>query len=109
IAYLRDKRILLILDTCEHLIEAVASFASRVYMGASQVHILATSREALQVEGEQVYRLEPLACPPDDAVLTVATARTFPATQLFIEKAAAEGARLGFRRVGGGRGGGERR
>jgi len=96
IAYLRDKRILLILDTCEHLIEAVAAFASRIFNGAPRVHILATSREALQVDGEQIYRLEPLACPPDDVVLTAAIARTFPATQLFVERAAASGARLDF-------------
>ena len=61
IAYLRDKRILLILDTCEHIIEAVAALASQIFMAAPQVHILATSREALQVEGEHVYRLDPLA------------------------------------------------
>ena len=94
ITYLLDKRILLILDTCEHLIESVAAFASRILRGAPQVHILATSREALQVDGEQMYRLEPLACPPDDAVLTAAIARTFPATQLFVERAAASGAHL---------------
>src|SRR4029077_20511588 len=58
ITYLRDKRILLILDTCEHLIEAVAVFASRIFNRAPRVHILATSREALQVDGEQIHRLE---------------------------------------------------
>ena len=52
IAYLRDKRILLILDTCEHLVDAVAALASASILAAPQVHILATSREALQVEGE---------------------------------------------------------
>jgi predicted ATPase len=96
IAYLRDKRILLILDTCEHLIEAVAALASHICTAAPQVHILATSREALQVEGEHVYRLDPLACPPDDPSLTAAIARTFPAPQLFVERAAASGARLDF-------------
>ena len=96
IAYLRDKRILLILDTCEHLIEAVAALASRIFADAPQVHILATSREALQVEGEHVYRLDPLGCPPDDPALTAAAAQTFPATQLFVERAAASGARLDF-------------
>jgi hypothetical protein len=96
IAYLRDKRILLILDTCEHLIEAVAALASHICTAAPQVHILATSREALQVEGEHVYRLDPLACPPDDPSLTAAVARTFPAPQLFVERAAASGARLDF-------------
>jgi DNA-binding winged helix-turn-helix (wHTH) protein len=66
IAYLRDKRILLILDTCEHLVEAVAPLAASIIDAAPQVHILATSREALRVEGEHIYRLDALACPPDD-------------------------------------------
>jgi predicted ATPase len=96
IAYLRDKRILLILDTCEHLIEAVAALASRIFMDAPQVHILATSREALRVEGEHVYKLQPLACPPDDLRLTAEVAQEFPAAQLFTERAAAGGARLGL-------------
>jgi predicted ATPase/DNA-binding winged helix-turn-helix (wHTH) protein len=96
IAYLRDKRILLILDTCEHLIEAVAALASRIFMAAPQVHILATSREVLRVEGEYIYKLDPLACPPADQGVTTAVARTFPATQLFIERAAASGARFEF-------------
>jgi predicted ATPase/DNA-binding winged helix-turn-helix (wHTH) protein len=96
IAYLRDKRILLILDTCEHLIEAVAALAARIFDAAPQVHILATSREALQIEGEHVYRLDALACPPDDPGLTAAFTQTFPAAQLFLERAAASGARLDF-------------
>jgi predicted ATPase/DNA-binding winged helix-turn-helix (wHTH) protein len=94
IAYLRDKRILLILDTCEHLVEAVAPLAATIIDAAPQVHILATSREALRVEGEHVYRLDALACPPDDPELTAAAVRTFPATQLFMERAAASGVRL---------------
>ena len=94
VAYLRDKRILLILDTCEHLVEAVADLASSIIDAAPQVHILATSREALRVESEYIYRLDALACPPDDPGLTAAVVRTFPATQLFVERAAASGARL---------------
>ena len=94
IAYLKDKRILLILDTCEHLIEAVAALASQVFIGAPDVHILATSREVLRVEGEHVYKLDALACPPDLPDLTAAAAKTFPATQLFVERAAAGGACL---------------
>src|SRR5258708_26888606 len=65
-------------------------------MPAPQVHILATSREALQVEGELVYRLDPLACPPEDLGLTAAIAQTFPATKLFVERAVASGAQLDF-------------
>src|ERR1700682_47382 len=94
IAYLRDKRIFLILDTCEHLIDAVAALASSIFNAAPQVHILATSRETLQVEGEHVYRLDPLACPPDDTGITAAVAQTFPAPKLFVERAVASGAHL---------------
>jgi predicted ATPase len=96
IAYLRDKRMLLVLDTCEHLIEAIAALTSRIFVAALQVHLLITSRESLRVEGEHVYRLDPLACPPDDPDLTAATAQTFPAAQLFLERAAASGSRLAF-------------
>jgi predicted ATPase/DNA-binding winged helix-turn-helix (wHTH) protein len=94
VAYLRDKKLLLILDTCEHLIDAVAALASAIFSAAPQIHLLATSRETLQVEGEQIYRLEPLACPPDDPGLSADVARTFPAMQLFVQRAMASGARL---------------
>ena len=94
IAYLRDKRILLILDTCEHLVEAVAALAASIMEAAPQVHILATSREALRIEGEHVYRLDALACPPDVPGLTAEAVQRFPATQLFVERAVASGAHL---------------
>ena len=96
IAFLRDKRIILILDTCEHLVEAVASFASRISSAAPHVHILATSRETLQVDGEYVYKLEPLACPPEDEELSPTIALTYPAVELFFERAASTGAQLDF-------------
>jgi predicted ATPase/DNA-binding winged helix-turn-helix (wHTH) protein len=90
-AFLRDRRMLLVLDSCEHLIETIAPLAERVFREAPEVHILATSREPLQVEGEQVHRIPPLAVPPDDEPLTAACALTFPAVQLFVERAAADG------------------
>jgi len=94
IAYLKDKRLLLVLDTCEHLIEGVASLASLIFGTAPHVHILATSRETLQVDGEHVYRLDPLPYPADDRQMTAEMARTFPAMQLFVERAMASGASL---------------
>jgi NB-ARC domain len=63
-AFLRDRRMLLVLDSCEHLIETIAPLAERIFREAPEVHILATSREPLQVEGERVHRLDPLAFPP---------------------------------------------
>src|SRR6266481_5353185 len=90
-AFLRDRRMLLVLDSCEHLIEMIAPLAERIFREALEVHILATSREPLQVESEQVHRLDPLAFPPADEPLTAACALTFPAVQLFVERAAADG------------------
>lgn len=97
VAYLADKRILLILDTCEHVIEAAAALAARVFAAAPQAHILATSREALRVEGEHVYRLAPLACPPNDHGLGAPLVHSYPATRLFFERASASSAQLDLR------------
>jgi predicted ATPase/DNA-binding winged helix-turn-helix (wHTH) protein len=94
ITYLRDKKILLILDNCEHIVDGAASLAERIFLAAPRVHILATSREALRVQGERVHRLAPLSFPPDDPGLTAAIALTFPAVQLFLERAEASGMRL---------------
>jgi len=94
VAYLREKRMLLVLDTCEHLIEAVAALAASLMEAAPQVHILATSRETLRVEGEYVYRLDALACPPDGPSVTAAAVQQFAATKLFVERAVASGAHL---------------
>src|SRR5229473_2109040 len=95
-AYLRNKRVLLILDTCEHLIDAVATLSACIMAAAPQVHILATSREALRIDGERVYKLDALRCPPDDPEMTAEIVLSFPATQLFMERAAASGVRLGI-------------
>jgi len=94
VAHVRDGRMLVILDSCEHVVEAAARLAQRVFQAAPQLHVLATSREALRVEGEHVHRLESLAVPPDDPALTAARALTFPSAQLFVERAQASGARL---------------
>jgi predicted ATPase/DNA-binding winged helix-turn-helix (wHTH) protein len=94
IGFLRGKRMLLILDSCEHVIDTAAALAERIFEEAPQVHILATSRESLRVEGEHVHRLSPLGSPPDDAGLTAAQALDFPAVQLFVERAIASGRRF---------------
>lgn len=94
IAHLRDRRMLLILDTCEHLIDAVAILTSHILVDCPEVHVLATSREALRAEGEHVFKLATLPCPPDDPTLTADIAMTFPAAQLFLERARAAGAQV---------------
>jgi predicted ATPase len=89
VASFRDKKMLLVLDNCEHVIDAAAALAVGVVAGASGVQVLATSREPLRIEGEHVHRLSPLASPPASAPLTAADALSFPAVQLFVERAAA--------------------
>ncbi len=91
VSFLRDKRMLLILDCCEHVVEAAAVLVERLYREAPRLHIVATSRELLRVEGEHTYRLPPLASPPDKAVLTAQSALAYPSVELFVERAAAGG------------------
>jgi predicted ATPase/DNA-binding winged helix-turn-helix (wHTH) protein len=86
--FLKNKQILLVLDSCEHVIEAAALLAEALFVAAPNVHILATSREPLGAEGERVHRLAPLGLPPKSEGLTATTALTFPAVQLFVERAA---------------------
>lgn len=88
---LQDRSVLLILDSCEHVISSVATLAERVHRETSQVRILATSREALRVGGEHVHYLHPLESPPDRAGLTAAEALAFPSVQLFMDRAAVGG------------------
>jgi predicted ATPase/DNA-binding winged helix-turn-helix (wHTH) protein len=91
LAFLSDKRILLVLDSCEHVVETVAALAEHLFRRAPFMHIVATSREPLQVQGENLYWLQPLGTPPSEANLTSADVLAFPAVQLFMERAAAGG------------------
>jgi len=91
LAFIGDKKILLVLDNCEHVIGAAAALAERVVSETPHALILATSREALQADGEHVHLLHPLDSPPEDAGLTAMEALRYPAAQLFMERAAASG------------------
>jgi predicted ATPase/DNA-binding winged helix-turn-helix (wHTH) protein len=91
---LGSLRILLVLDNCEHVIETSATLAERIFQEAPGVHILATSREALRVEGEHAYWLASLESPPSDGSVNAAEAMNFPAVKLFMERAAAGGSHL---------------
>jgi predicted ATPase/DNA-binding winged helix-turn-helix (wHTH) protein len=87
--YLRNRKALLILDSCEHVIEAAANLAERILAAAPEVHILATSREALRLMGEVVHQLDPLASPEPTVTMTADEVVQFPAVQLFARMAAA--------------------
>ena len=87
IAYLRDVRMLLMLDNCEHVIEGVAPLVERLLTDATPVDVLVTSREPLLVKEESIYRLTALPSPPQQDSLTAAEAMKYAAVELFVERA----------------------
>ncbi len=91
--YLAEARALVVLDNCEHLLHDVAPTVDGLLRAAPEVRVLATSREPLGVEGEQVWRVPPLEVPPDGAPAPVAAASE--AVRLFCERARAAGGDAG--------------
>ncbi len=87
--YLRSRRVLLILDNCEHVIAAAARLADTLLKTCPGVLLLATSREALSVAGEHAYPVPLLDVPPRSTSLTAARAMEHSAVHLFVERAAA--------------------
>ncbi|MBL8332254.1 MAG: protein kinase, partial [Rubrivivax sp.] len=87
-AWLRPRRLLIVLDNCEHLIDAAAQLADAVLGSAAQVRLLASSREPLDVPGEQCYPIAPLPLPPREA--TVQAVLDSPAARLFADRARAQ-------------------
>ena len=94
ISYLRTNAALIVLDTCEGLIEAAAQLAEAMVAAAPDVRVLATSREALRAEGEFVNRIDALETPAAGPGLTAQEALTYPAVQLFVQRVSAND--LGF-------------
>ena len=85
---LRVRKMLLVFDNCEHLIEGSANLAEAVLRECPDVHLLTTSREPLRAQGEFVRRLLPLQSPPlGDEPFTAAEVLAFPAVQLFVDRA----------------------
>ncbi len=86
---IEGRRWPLVLDSCEHLIDAATTFTEALLSRAPGVSILATSREALRAGGEWVHRLQPLDAPPAGATPTAIEALRYPAVQMFVDRASA--------------------
>jgi predicted ATPase len=84
--YLRERRVLLIFDSCEHIIDTLTPILERMVRDAANLRVLATSRESFRSEGERVYRLFPLDCPPPGERVSLTNILDYPATRLFIER-----------------------
>jgi predicted ATPase/DNA-binding SARP family transcriptional activator len=85
--YLSDKRLLLILDNCEHLVTACAELANELLRDCAELRILATSRELLSVSGEVAYRVPSLSIPEREEQPDLQKAASFEAVALFVERA----------------------
>ncbi len=83
-SHLKSRRLLLLLDNCEHLIDACAALAAALLVAAPEIRVLASSREQLQVAGEQIYPVPPLSLPvPDGDLESLARSE---AAQMFVER-----------------------
>jgi non-specific serine/threonine protein kinase len=87
VRFLGHRELLLVLDNCEHLVEACARLADAFLRSCPRVVILATSREPLRLAGELVWRVPSLALPPVDAAVIEPEPGGFDAIHLFVERA----------------------
>jgi predicted ATPase/DNA-binding winged helix-turn-helix (wHTH) protein len=99
LAMLRDMRALIVLDSCEHVIEQAAALSENIHRNAPDVALLATSREPLRIVGERVVRLAPLDLPPPGDTIPASGLMKFPAARLFAERAVAAGLDAGLNDV----------
>jgi predicted ATPase/class 3 adenylate cyclase len=86
---LRARRLLIVLDTCEHLLLECAQMAETLLHACPQLHILATSREALHIPGETVWSVPPLSRPEPHPLLLLQDLLRYEAVMLFVERARA--------------------
>ena len=84
--YLQKRTVLLVLDNCEHLLDACADFVDTLLRWSSDLKVITTTRERLDIDGEIVYGLEMLPLPAAPEDVTVADLPAYPALQLFVEE-----------------------
>ena len=85
--FLRDKKMLIILDNCEHLVDACAQMANKILQAAPHVRVLASSREALGIAGEVTYRVPSLRLPDMNHLPSADSLSQYEAVKLFIDRA----------------------
>lgn len=85
--YFRTRRLLLILDNCEHLLVACAQMVDALLRGCPQLRILATSREAFGIAGEVLYPVPPLSTPDPQRLPPIEQLTQYEAVRLFTERA----------------------
>src|SRR5207244_7064153 len=89
ITYLQPRTLLLVVDNCEHLIEACAALAEHLLARCPELRLLATSREPLHVAGEHTWRVPSLETPDPEHMASLEALAVVPAVRLFTERARA--------------------
>jgi predicted ATPase len=79
-----DRRVLLVLDNCEHLVQEVAGLVDSLLAVCPRLRVLTTSREPLSIPGEHLHQVGPLGLPPEDSETDA-----YPSIQLFVDRARA--------------------
>jgi predicted ATPase/DNA-binding winged helix-turn-helix (wHTH) protein len=97
LAHLQNRKTLLILDSCDPVIETVAALAERIFNECPRVSILTSCREPLRADGEHIYPLSALEVPADAVGLTAGQALRFSAVELFVSRAQAASHRFELR------------
>ncbi len=87
--YCRARQMLLVMDNCEHLIDACARLTDTLLSACPKLQILTTSREALSISGETTFRVPSLACPDSNPLPSIDALQDYAAVHLFVERAAA--------------------
>jgi predicted ATPase/DNA-binding CsgD family transcriptional regulator len=87
IAHVADKRMLLVLDNCEHLVDASADLVDALLKNCPQLRVLVTSRQTLRINGESVVSVQPLSVPTPGQLVTADGLKQYDAVALFLDRA----------------------
>src|SRR4029077_15206883 len=89
VKHMRDRKVLLVLDNCEHLVQACAELAKQLLQSGPHVKLITTSRERLHIAGEMTYPMPSLAVPAAQDRITPEALTGFEGVRLFIDRAVA--------------------
>src|SRR5262249_11621471 len=84
---LAGRRVLVVLDNCEHLLQTCAVLVDALLRGCPELHVLATSRESMGIDGEVAWRVPSLALPDPEHTRSILDLEQNPSVQLFVERA----------------------
>jgi predicted ATPase len=86
VRYLYPREMLLVLDNCEHLVNACARLAEELLRACPNLRVMATSREALRIAGESAWQVRPLSLPDPDLAATAERLGSYESVRLFVER-----------------------